>query len=272
MSVSLGGLSQDPKLLPSSSNGAPLRPRVNPVPSEVDHESPVRSGVNSVSHQVDHESSVRSGVDPVSSEVDHESSTRPCVDPASSEVDHESSTRPCVDPASHEAQFTYPVFGTLRNDTSVNHSLLSSAGPNSDQCYFTSSLWNMPHNPPNIFHTISPNSLCSTTISTSANRPTQTLPDQTHPSPYSCGHKSYTLEFKLSVIDWVQSNKASIRSASKQFGLTRKMIRTWIQSKDTLSSALVVHGPNRYTSLYNHHGIGGHDITTDQSVTRVVMS
>ncbi len=66
-----------------------------------------------------------------------------------------------------------------------------------------------------------------------------------HPSPSITGHRSYTLEFKLSVVDWILSSKASIRAASKQFGVDRKLIRTWLNTKDTLSSALATHGPNR---------------------------
>lgn len=71
-------------------------------------------------------------------------------------------------------------------------------------------------------------------------------PPSSHlPSPSATGHRSYTLEFKLSVVDWIQSTKASIRAASKQFGVDRKLIRTWLHSRDALSSALAVHGPNR---------------------------
>ncbi len=70
-------------------------------------------------------------------------------------------------------------------------------------------------------------------------------PSSLLPSPSITGHRSYTLEFKLSVVDWIQSTNASIRAASKQFGVDRKLIRTWLNSKETLSSALVVHGPNR---------------------------
>eukprot|EP00731_Ephydatia_muelleri_P038183 Em0674g6a len=57
--------------------------------------------------------------------------------------------------------------------------------------------------------------------------------------------KSYTTEFKLSVVEWVESHKSSVRAAAKQFGVDRKLVRVWLEHKPLLNSALVQHGPNR---------------------------
>lgn len=57
--------------------------------------------------------------------------------------------------------------------------------------------------------------------------------------------RAYTLEFKLSVVEWVESNQQSYRAAARQFGLDRKIIRTWVGRKASLVSALATHGPKR---------------------------
>ena len=57
--------------------------------------------------------------------------------------------------------------------------------------------------------------------------------------------KSYTTEFKLSVVEWVESHKSSVRAAAKQFGVDRKLVRAWLGHKPLLNSALLQHGPNR---------------------------
>ena len=56
---------------------------------------------------------------------------------------------------------------------------------------------------------------------------------------------SYTVDFKLSVVEWVQSNGKSVRAASKQFGVDRKCIREWLKERDVLGSARVLHGPQK---------------------------
>lgn len=56
---------------------------------------------------------------------------------------------------------------------------------------------------------------------------------------------SYTVDFKLSVVEWVQSNGKSVRAASKQFGVDRKCIREWLKEKEVLGSARVLHGPQK---------------------------
>lgn len=56
---------------------------------------------------------------------------------------------------------------------------------------------------------------------------------------------SYTVDFKLSVVDWVQNNEKSIRAASRQFGVDRKCVRKWLREKDVLGCARVMHGPRK---------------------------
>lgn len=54
---------------------------------------------------------------------------------------------------------------------------------------------------------------------------------------------SYTVDFKLSVVDWVESGGRSLREASKQFGVDRKCIRHWVKERAVLGSARVQQGP-----------------------------
>ena len=54
---------------------------------------------------------------------------------------------------------------------------------------------------------------------------------------------SYTVDFKLSVVEWVKSGDRSLREASKTFGVDRKCIRQWIRESDNLGSARVRQGP-----------------------------
>ena len=56
---------------------------------------------------------------------------------------------------------------------------------------------------------------------------------------------SYTVDFKLSVVEWVKSNDKSISAASRQFGVPRKCVREWLKERDLLSSARVLHGPKK---------------------------
>lgn len=58
-------------------------------------------------------------------------------------------------------------------------------------------------------------------------------------------HRAYTLEFKLSVVDWIRKQGSSTRAASKRFGIHRKMVRSWLEKEDALQSALVAVGPQR---------------------------
>lgn len=58
-------------------------------------------------------------------------------------------------------------------------------------------------------------------------------------------HRAYTLEFKLSVVDWIRKHESSTRAASKRFGIHRKMVRTWLEKEATLQAALTSVGPQR---------------------------
>lgn len=59
----------------------------------------------------------------------------------------------------------------------------------------------------------------------------------------SMNRASYTVDFKLSVVDWVESGGRSLREASKQFGVDRKCIRHWVKERAVLGSARVQQGP-----------------------------
>ncbi len=54
---------------------------------------------------------------------------------------------------------------------------------------------------------------------------------------------SYTLQFKMGVVEWVESTGASVRAAAKKFSIDRKMIRNWLLNKDRMKSALLARGP-----------------------------
>ena len=63
--------------------------------------------------------------------------------------------------------------------------------------------------------------------------------------PAPAPRASYTLDFKLRVVDWVQRSGASYRAASRTFGVDRKLLRSWVERRATLSSALAALGPQR---------------------------
>lgn len=81
--------------------------------------------------------------------------------------------------------------------------------------------------------------------------------------PTASCHRSYTLEFKLSVVEWVESQKCSLRAAAKQFGVDRKVVRSWVESKHTLLAALMHHGPHK-RKLHNGKPPASHEL--DQQV------
>jgi len=47
-------------------------------------------------------------------------------------------------------------------------------------------------------------------------------------------HRSFTVEFKVGVVEWVEFNSSSVRAAAIHFGLDRKVVRAWLKQKDTL--------------------------------------
>ena len=56
---------------------------------------------------------------------------------------------------------------------------------------------------------------------------------------------SYTVDFKLSVVEWVKNGGKSLREASKQFGVDRKCIRQWVKERAVLGSARLRQGPQK---------------------------
>ena len=54
---------------------------------------------------------------------------------------------------------------------------------------------------------------------------------------------SYTVDFKLSVVEWVNGGERSLREASKTFGVDRKCIRQWVRECSVLGSARLRQGP-----------------------------
>ena len=47
-------------------------------------------------------------------------------------------------------------------------------------------------------------------------------------------HRSFTIEFKVGVVEWVELHSSSVRAAAIHFGLDRKVVRNWINQKETL--------------------------------------
>lgn len=69
-----------------------------------------------------------------------------------------------------------------------------------------------------------------------------------HPQPRESNgrvRKSYTLQYKLEVVQWVEEHESSLRQASKQFGITRRVLRTWCEQRNQLREALDSSDPNK---------------------------
>ncbi len=47
-------------------------------------------------------------------------------------------------------------------------------------------------------------------------------------------HRSFTLEFKVGVVDWVELHSSSLRAAASHFGLDRKVVRAWLTNREVL--------------------------------------
>lgn len=54
-------------------------------------------------------------------------------------------------------------------------------------------------------------------------------------------HNSYTVEFKLQVLDWYHKNGKNKNAAAKQFGVDRKRIRDWEMNEQLLREQTDVH-------------------------------
>ena len=51
-----------------------------------------------------------------------------------------------------------------------------------------------------------------------------------------CSHRrsSYTVNFKVSVVEWTRKNEASLHTAAREFNVDRKRVRDWTQKYDEL--------------------------------------
>ena len=47
---------------------------------------------------------------------------------------------------------------------------------------------------------------------------------------------SYTVDFKILVVDWLRKNDGNVSKASREFEVDRKRVREWDQKYDTLQS------------------------------------
>ena len=76
--------------------------------------------------------------------------------------------------------------------------------------------------------------------------PPATTPPPSHPQTVECRERrSYTLQYKLEVVGWLEKHGSSLRQASKHFGITRRVIRTWFEQRDQLREALHLNDPNK---------------------------
>ena len=57
--------------------------------------------------------------------------------------------------------------------------------------------------------------------------------------------RSYTLQYKLDVVKWLEEHSSSLRQAAKHFGITRRVIRTWLEQRDQLKEAMELSHPNK---------------------------
>ena len=64
--------------------------------------------------------------------------------------------------------------------------------------------------------------------------------------PLECRERrSYTLQYKLDVVKWLEEHGSSLRRAAKHFGITRRVIRTWLEQRDQLKQAMELNHPNK---------------------------
>lgn len=56
---------------------------------------------------------------------------------------------------------------------------------------------------------------------------------------------SYTLEFKLRVLQWMKDENGSIRGTAKRFGIHRRMVQRWKEKELELTRAFVTNGAHR---------------------------
>lgn len=54
--------------------------------------------------------------------------------------------------------------------------------------------------------------------------------------------RTYTLEFKLGVLEWLKKHKSSVRATARRFSVHRRMVQRWLDSEIELSSAVATRG------------------------------
>lgn len=80
------------------------------------------------------------------------------------------------------------------------------------------------------------------------------------PQAVECrGRRSYTLQFKLEVVKWLEKNGSSLRQASKHFGITRRVIRTWLEQKEQLREAMDLNIPTK-RKLHSGRAPASHEL------------
>ena len=57
--------------------------------------------------------------------------------------------------------------------------------------------------------------------------------------------KTYTLEFKLGVLDWYKRHQSSVRGTARRFGVHRRMVQRWLDNESELTAAAVTSGMQR---------------------------
>ena len=57
--------------------------------------------------------------------------------------------------------------------------------------------------------------------------------------------RTYTLEFKLGVLEWMNTHKSSIRAAARRFDVHRRMIQRWSEGEAELNEAVMTSGAQR---------------------------
>ena len=57
--------------------------------------------------------------------------------------------------------------------------------------------------------------------------------------------RTYTLEFKLSVLEWMKTNRESTRGTARRFGIHRRMVQKWKESESKMAQAFTTNGAHR---------------------------
>ena len=57
--------------------------------------------------------------------------------------------------------------------------------------------------------------------------------------------RTYTLEFKLGVLEWMKSHGSSVRGTARRFGIHRRMVQRWMEKESELNLAFVIDGAQR---------------------------